>query len=283
MKDGPPPDWPHRDVSQMVHGPVHRWHVQQRGDDPDILLLHGAGGSTHSFRDLFEILTDRYRVTMVDLPGHGFTQLGGQRRSGLTAMATDLSALLTALEITPTAIIGHSAGAAIALELAKDRPDLKLVGINPALQSFSGLAGLLFPMMARVLAATPFTARLFSGTSSQGKRTEALIAGTGSDLSAEGIALYRRLIASERHVNGALSMMAQWSLDDLINTLPQISCPTLFIAGTNDKTVPARIAKEAAAKMPNATFEAIDGLGHLMHEEAPDLIADHILRFLEPA
>ena len=283
MKDGPPPDWPHRDVSQMVHGPVHRWHVQQRGSGPDILLLHGAGGSTHSFRDLFEILAESYRVTMVDLPGHGFTQLGGQRRSGLTAMATDLSALLAALEITPTAIVGHSAGAAIALELARDRPDLKLVGINPALQNFSGLAGLLFPMMARVLAATPFTARLFSGTSSQGKRTEALIAGTGSNLSAEGIALYRRLIASERHVNGALSMMAQWSLDDLISALPQISCPTLFIAGANDKTVPARIAQEAASKMPNASFEAIDGLGHLVHEEAPDLVADHILGFLKAA
>ncbi len=283
MEDGPPNDWPHRDVSQIVHGPVHRWHVQQTGDGPDILLLHGAGGSTHSFRDLFKILASRYRVTMVDLPGHGFTQLGGQRRSGLTAMATDICALLAALEITPTAIIGHSAGAAIALELARDRPDLKLVGINPALQNFSGLAGLLFPMMARVLAATPFTARLFSGTSSQGKRTEALIAGTGSDLSAEGIALYRRLIASERHVNGALSMMAQWSLDDLITSLPDICCPTLFIAGINDKTVPVRIAKEAATKMPNATFEAIEGLGHLMHEEAPDLVADHILRFLASA
>lgn len=280
MEDGPPLDWPHRDYSRMVRGPVHHWHIQQKGDGPDIVLLHGAGGSTHSFRDLFEILAAKYRVTMMDLPGHGFTKLGGQRRSGLTAMADDVSALLASIDCAPIAIIGHSAGAAIALQIAKDQPALRLVGINPALQNFSGLAGVLFPMMAKVLAATPFTARLFSGASSQGGRTEALIAGTGSNLSAEGVALYQRLIASERHVNGALSMMAQWSLDDLIRSLPQIQSTTLFLAGSNDKTVPARIAQDAAGKMPDATLEIIEGLGHLLHEEAPNLAADHILAFL---
>jgi len=283
MEDGPPLDWPHRDCSRMVRGPVHHWHIQQKGNGPGIVLLHGAGGSTHSFRDLFGILAAKYRVTMVDLPGHGFTKLGGQRRSGLTAMADDVSALFTSIGCAPIAIIGHSAGAAIALQIAKDQPTLRLVGINPALQNFSGLAGVLFPMMAKVLAATPFTARLFSGASSQGGRTEALIAGTGSNLPAEGIALYQRLIASERHVNGALSMMAQWSLDDLIRSLPQIQSPTLFLAGSNDKTVPSKIAQDAARRMPNATCEVIDGLGHLLHEEAPDLAAEHILPFLNSA
>lgn len=277
MADSPPPDWPLVDASKMIRGPVHHWHVQQQGHGPDLLLLHGAGGSTHSFRDIIPRLAKTHRVTALDLPGHGFTTLGAQRRSGLKHMAEDVAALCDRQDVTPKAIIGHSAGAAVALQIARFKSVDAIVGINPALSNFGGLAGVVFPAMAKLLASVPFTAKLFSGSSANPKRIKSLIDSTGSHLGPEGLRYYQMLVQREAHVSGALSMMAQWSLDDLLRALASIETPTLFITGQNDKTVSPTVAKQAAAQLPNATVIPIDGYGHLVHEEIPDRIAAHCL------
>ena len=57
---------------QVMHRP-HRWHIQEAGKGPLLLLIHGAGGATHSFRSLFPLLAQTSRVVAVDLPGQGFT------------------------------------------------------------------------------------------------------------------------------------------------------------------------------------------------------------------
>ena len=48
-----------------------RWHVQVAGDGPVLLLLHGTGAATHSWRDLLPLLAERFTVVAPDLPGHG--------------------------------------------------------------------------------------------------------------------------------------------------------------------------------------------------------------------
>lgn len=276
----PPKDWPLFDTSQMIRGPVHDWHVQRMGTGPDLLLLHGAGGSTHSFRAMIPLLAQDFSVTAIDLPGHGYTRLGRQRRSGLQAMAADISGLSDHLNLSLTGIIGHSAGVAIALEMSKHRPDIRVIGINPALGHFEGIAGVVFPAMAKLLAAVPFTAKLFSNLSARPDRIRALIDSTGSNLDEQGLDLYRRLVAHEPHVAGALAMMAQWSLDSLLPNLSSLPTQTLFITGANDKTVPPQVAKNAVKQMMHAELQNIDGFGHLIHEEIPDQIAEICSAFL---
>jgi magnesium chelatase accessory protein len=279
-----PEDWPNRQATRMVRGPKHHWHVQQAGTDgPDVLLLHGAGGSVHSFADLLPLLAEGTRVFAPDLPGHGYTKRGAQRRSGLQQMAEDLSALCVQEGIAPRAIIGHSAGGAIALMMGRMEAHggATIIGINPALSPFEGLAGVLFPMLAKVLATVPFTSRLFSGVSPQPERVRALIDSTGSKLTDAQIELYRRLVAREAHVNGTLSMMAQWDLDPLLSHLMDITNRVHFITGTYDLTVPARISEDAARKIPGAQVTALDGYGHLVHEEIPDRVAQICRGILE--
>ena len=112
-----PSDWPFRAVSRHIACKPHLWHVQEMGTGPTLLLLHGAGGATHSFRHLIPLLTSQYRVIALDLPGQGFTVLGPSARCGLDPMAQDIAALCAQEQWQPQAIIGHSAGAAIALRL----------------------------------------------------------------------------------------------------------------------------------------------------------------------
>lgn len=275
-----PNDWPNRALSRKVRGPRHDWHVQEAGSGPDVLLLHGAGGSVHSFAELIPLLAKHARVFAPDLPGHGFTRLGAQRRSGLAPMAEDIAVLCNQENISPKAIIGHSAGAAIALELAHSRPDCRVVGINPALSPFEGIAGLLFPAAAKLLAAVPFTSKLFSGASASPVRIKALIDSTGSKLSPEGLDRYRQLVSMERHVSGTLSMMAQWDLDALLAALPDIQNPARFIVGAYDMTVPNKVATTAAQRMPNAEVISLPSSGHLVHEEQPEQVADLCVDFL---
>ena len=264
------------DHSELILSRPHRWHVQIAGDGPEVLLIHGAGGATQSWRHLFPILAETHRVIAIDLPGQGFSQSGAQRRFGLDPMAEDVLSLIHAQGWQPDQIIGHSAGAAIALRMAEmGLKPREIVGINAALGNFKGMAGWLFPMLAKALAVTPLSASLFANTANA-RKIHSLIAGTGSTLDAAGEALYLQLCRDTPHVDATLSMMAQWSLDGLLSRLPQIHCPTHFLAATNDKAVPPDISKQAATRMPNARLTNLPDLGHLAHEEDAALIASHL-------
>ncbi len=277
MRWPPPSDWPMSAHSRQVFCRPHRWHVQEAGKGETILLIHGAGGAAQSWRGIFPLLSASHHVIAVDLPGQGFSQSGAQQRFGLPAMAADLLALCQSQGWQPAHIVGHSAGAAIALEMSERlRPD-RITGINAALSNFKGVAGFLFPLLAKALAMTPLTASVFSNTASP-DTVHRLIKGTGSTIDAEGEALYLRLIRDSGHVDATLSMMAQWDLAPLVAALPDIVTPTHFITGAFDKTVPPRTSAEAAAQMPHARLTALDTLGHLAHEEDPALIADLITR-----
>jgi len=109
--------WPLKDHSRLVLHRPHRWHVQEAGKGDTLLLIHGAGGATQSWRHLFPILARTNHVVAVDLPGQGFTQMGAQQRCGLDHMAEDLLSLVRNQGWQPKAVIGHSAGAAIALRM----------------------------------------------------------------------------------------------------------------------------------------------------------------------
>lgn len=266
--------WPNSHLSRRGQGPVHRWHIQEAGTGPTILLLHGAGGSTHSYRHIIPDLAQDFHVVALDLPGQGFTQLGARYRCGLDTMAQDMCELCRQEGWTPAVIAGHSAGCAAALratetDLSPRGQTPLVIGINAALAQFSGLAGLVFPVMAKALAAIPFTAALFSGASANPDRIRALIGSTGSDLDAEGLDLYRRLVGDRKHVDGTLLMMAQWRLDPLLARLPDHPAQVHFIVGENDTTVPPEVSERAAARMRQATVHRLEGLGHLAHEECP--------------
>ena len=106
-------------TGQFIEVNGRKVHVVVAGEGPDVVLIHGAGGATHSWRHLIPLLTDQFRVVAIDLPGQGFTKLGAQRRCGLDQMSEDIVTLCTAENFQPSAIIGHSTGAAIALRMAE--------------------------------------------------------------------------------------------------------------------------------------------------------------------
>ena len=268
-------DWPNRSNSRFVKAAGLHWHVQQFGpapcDAPVIVLLHGTGSSSHSWRDVAPLLALRYCVIVMDLPGHAFTTMPSNAEQSLSGMARNVAALLDTLKISPTVIAGHSAGAAVAARMILDQTisPAALVSINGAFLAFGGLAGQFFSPVARLLAAGSIASRFFAWQAKDAAIVQKLIRGTGSTLDVVGVDLYARVVSNPGHVSAALAMMAHWDLEPLERALPQLTLPVWMVAAENDATVPASQAALVSRRLSRSRQVLWPMLGHLAHEESP--------------
>ncbi|MEM1081835.1 MAG: alpha/beta fold hydrolase BchO [Pseudomonadota bacterium] len=275
--------WPLAEHSLFPRAGGLRWHVQIMGSGPTLLLVHGTGSSTHSWASLAPILAQHFKVVMLDLPGHAFTQ----RRTGadlsLPQMARGVAELMRALTLEPAIVVGHSAGVAILIRCCLDgrlNPNA-LVSINGALLPFGGAASWLFPSLAKLLFLNPLMPRLFARSARDRHRVERLIEGTGSNPDRIDIERYRHLFSDASHVAATLGMMAHWDLHPFLHQLPQLTVPTLFIVSDNDRAIPPEQAERMHARIPKATLARLPDLGHLAHEEDAPLIGQTIVDYLQ--
>ncbi len=288
-------DWPHRERSHFVPAAGLHWHVQRfPGPGPNapcVLLLHGTGASTHSWRDLAPLLAQRFEVIAPDLPGHAFTGLPpqgvGSPQLTLPGMARALRDLLRALQRQPAWVIGHSAGTAIAIRMCLDGliAPQRLAGLNAALLPLGGLVGPLFSPVAKLMAAAPLMSQMFAWHARDPMVLKRLLASTGSNLDPTGTALYQRLVSSPAHAQGALAMMANWDLPALAAALPRLAVPLDLLVGTRDRTVPPSQATQVMDRLSpiaQGGLIRLDALGHLAHEEEPARVAALLLHTLAP-
>jgi magnesium chelatase accessory protein len=263
--------WPNRAHSQFVKASGFTWHVQVMGQGPDLLLLHGTGAATHSWRDLMPLLSDRFRLIAPDLIGHGFTELPSRKRLTLPGMAEAVRDLLAVLKAQPAMIVGHSAGAAIGMRMSLDGlcAPKALVSLNGALMPFPGLGAIIFPAMARLLFSNPFAAPVLARRASDLAAVDRLIRGTGSVLGKDALELYGRLLSTRRHVAATVGMMANWDLRSLKADMVRFQPRLMLVSGEIDRAVPIRVAEEVKLRVPSAKAVVMSGAGHLAHEEDP--------------
>jgi magnesium chelatase accessory protein len=293
--------WPHHEWSRFVEAGGVRWHVQQSGMGPTMLLVHGTGASTHSWRKVMPALAQHFNVLAVDLPGHGFTETvpgsrgpapaagsgglapaagsGGPAPASISGMSLGLTALLRELGIDVDFCVGHSAGAVVLCRMALDRhirPQV-IIGINGAFVPLAGAAGTLFSPIARLMASGSLLPRLLAWSAGNPASLRRMIEGTGSRLDTEGLDLYARLVRDPRHVAGALDMMGNWDLYGFERDLSRLRTRLALIVASNDRTVPPRQAEWVRQRVSTAEIHLLPGLGHLAHEEDPDRVTREIL------
>ncbi len=274
-------DWPNRAASRFVTAGGLRFHVQVMGAGPVLLLLHGTGAATHSWRALAPLLARDFTIVAPDLPGHGFTAAPFWPRMSLPGMAGAIAGLLDALGARPALVAGHSAGAAILAEMCLQGriAPAGLVSLNGALLPLKGVAGQVFSPLARLFALNPLVPRVFAWHAADKAVVARLLRGTGSRIDAQGAEFYARLARRSGHAGAALMMMANWDLAPLAAALPRLAPRLLLIVGAADRSIPPADAREIARLVPGARVIVLPRLGHLAHEEAPEPVAGEIAGF----
>ncbi|GAA4002662.1 alpha/beta fold hydrolase BchO [Sphingomonas humi] len=271
-------DWPLREHSRFVDAGGLKWHVQLFGSGPPLLLLHGTGASSHSWRDVAPLLAGKHQLMIPDLPGHAFTRGALAGGPTLDAMAEALAALLAALGTPKPRVVGHSAGAAIACRMAiAGTVTGPIVAFCPALLPMGGSAAPLFGSFARMLFLNPLAIGIFASVArSPGQVERFLERATGSHLDARGTALYQRLFADPDHLRGTIAMMANWRLEPLERALPHLPVPLSIVHGAGDRAIAANDVRRVA-RLARAELEMVPVLGHLLHEERPEIAAARIM------
>jgi len=274
-------DWPNRAASRFVRAAGLVWHVQVMGAGPVLLLTHGTGAATHSWRALAPLLAQHFTVVAPDLPGHGFTDTPAKARLSLPGMAKSLQGLLQALNMTPALAVGHSAGAAILARMTLDRQIAPrgLISLNGAFVPLEGVPGQMFSPLAKLLVGLPLLPQFFAWRAKDDAVVGGMLESTGSRIEPQGVALYGRMIRNPAHAAAALGMMAQWDLHPLLRDLGRLEVPLLLVVGANDRAVPPAQAERIRDMVPGASLVSMAGLGHLAHEERPDDTAAIVLDF----
>ena len=240
-----------------------------------MVMVHGTAASTHTWRKIMPILAQRYDLIAMDLPGHGYSERLPDKSMTLPSLSSALAGLLETLDVRPNHLVGHSAGAAIALDLALRRglKPATVCGVNAALLPFGGVLKNVFSPMARFFASTYLMPRMLARRARDRKAVVRVLEGTGSRLDADGLFLYQRLLQRESHLSAVLDMMATWDLHPLIDALPGLQSELMLVVGSQDKAVSPTEAEKIQQLLPALRLHELDGVGHLAHEEAPDAVA----------
>ncbi len=281
-----PNDWPHRENSRMVLVENILWHVQifikeDKKKRPLFMLIHGTGGGVHSWNEIVKNLHSKANIILIDLPGHGFTQDNFENDYSLTKIAFLLRKLLRILEIQSIdLVVGHSAGAAIGIELCIQsnlQQINQLIGINPSLipPPFS-YNMLLNSWLSPIATSNGFTS-ILSIVTKNTTMVENLLASTGSELNPQQKKLYKRIFSSNRHLKGAIQFMASTDLSELLNKSRSFKNNSTFILGKDDPWIQINPLKKIIHKyFPSSKIIENPG-GHLMHETYPEKISKQIL------
>jgi len=256
-----------------------RLHYEMSGEGPDLVLIHGASGNLRDFTfSLRDQLTDRYRVTVIDRPGLGYSDPVPEET--LVAQVRIIRGAMEALGVTDPAVVGQSYGGAIALAWALDDgpgPAPKaLVLLGAASMPWPGELGIWYRLTStgfgRALAAP--VAAAYLPDSALGTLTAKVFApapvppGYEAHVGA-GLGVRKATLA----VNTAQVNSLRSQLELMVPRYPDIPIPVALIHGDADIIVPLEIHSRPLSKLlPNATLTVLEGAGHMPHHTHPDAV-----------
>ena len=236
----------------------------EAGEGAKIVLVHGVGLRSEAWNRQIDALAARYRVTALDMPGHGDSAV----RDGMTGVSDYADAVLAALG-GPTMVVGHSMGAMIALDLAVRRPDLitAVVALNAVFERS--------PEAARAVQAR--AAELDGVTVAD--PTGALTRWFGTDDTPERAACHDWLCSvTPAGYKAAYTAFAHNSGPRRAD-LARLSCPALFMTGAREPNSTPAMSKTMAALVPKGRAIIVPDAAHMMPMTHADMVNAALLDF----
>jgi pimeloyl-ACP methyl ester carboxylesterase len=252
-------------------------HTLHWGDEtsPLVLLLHGGGANAHWWDHIAPTLARQHHVVALDFRGHGDSDYPEELVVG--AFNDDLDALFEHLGKDAKVLIGHSMGAGVAVSHAAEGA------------SRDEVRGLIAVDLSR-------------GASTRSRRAARLALTLRRTYATreEAIARYRFLPGSDHASEELRLSIAQHSVAEQpdgrfgfkfdprwfgVSARPRpdlgaITCPTLFLRGSDSPMLTAEGATELAAQAPQARLVVIEGAGHHVQLDQPGLFLKAVSQFL---
>jgi pimeloyl-ACP methyl ester carboxylesterase len=255
---------------------------------PAVMLLHGLGGSTFSWRENMQPLAEAgYRVVAYDRPPFGLTEKAEGFDYGAPNQARFAARLMDALAINRAVMVGHSAGGGVIAQFALQYPDRVdgLVFVAGAV----GVGGGAPPLVGSILGFPPITrwgrlaARLIVSPEWYGS-TLASAYGASFEVTDAIKAGYTRVLQVRNWDAGLMALLRDSSQNAVpLDRLTALDMPALLIWGRDDTWVPLAVGERLAEILPDERLVIYDGVGHLPMEETPESFNVDVLEWLAAA
>ena len=250
-------------------------YYQEQGKGPPVLLLHGFGASTFTWRHVIPELAKTHRVIAVDLKGFGQSDKPFDERYSVLDQAELLAQLIEDKDLRDLTIVGHSFGGGVALRLALDAND-RLGGRIVRLVLLDSIA---YPQQIPVffrLLDMPLVSQVgvrMVPPSVQTRVALQIAYHDDSKIDPEQVEIYAAPLktAAGKH---AIVQSARQIVPEDIDMLPEryktITLPTLILWCDHDRIVPLDVGLKLRRTLPNSTFRLVEGCGHMPQEEQPE-------------
>jgi pimeloyl-ACP methyl ester carboxylesterase len=272
------------DLFAEVNGVEVRYRLAGAGE-PVFVLLHGFGANADSWVPVMDELASLGQVAAFDRVGFGLTERpleweGADPYSGPAQVALTLG-LMDRLGVGRAVLVGHSAGAAVALAMALDHADRVsgLVLEAPAVESRYGVV--------RLLASTPQGRRVAQFVVRRtARRIDDLLASAYHDparITDEIREAYRRPLRADHWDEGLALFVAAPGLASPLGRLDELARPVLVVTGDDDGWVGTEATIQLAGEIPGAGLVIVPACGHIVHEECPAAFIDAFSGWNGPA
>jgi pimeloyl-ACP methyl ester carboxylesterase len=258
---------------------------------PALVCCDGIGCDGFAWKYLVRDFAPRHRIIRWHYRGHGRSGIPeDSTRVGFDDISSDLEAVLEATGVPQAVLLGHSMGVQVALEYHRRHPG-NVLGLvlmcgshGLPLDTFhdSKALKILLPSMIEAAEKYPQAMSLIWRLAAGGE----LAYQVATHLEVNGRLVRREDFAPYfRHLSGMdprlfLGMLRHASEHTAFDHLPQVSVPTLVVAGTNDTFTPYWLSQEMHARIPGSELLTVPGGTHVAPIEHPELIALRLEKFL---
>lgn len=238
------------------------------GEGEAVLLLHGWGSSIVPYRQLIQLLSKKYFVIAVDMPGFGKTA-EPERPYNVDDYVDFVLEFMKQFSVSKLSLVGHSFGGRVIIKLANRELPFEIdkivlidsAGIKPQKSGKKTTKQTIYKL-GKWFATRKLITKLFPGL------LEKLRVTFGSADYAAASPMMRQCLV--KIVN-----------EDLRPLLPGIKAPTLLVWGENDTATPLSDAKIMEAEIPGAGLAVIKNAGHFSFVEQPVIFGSIMASFFE--
>jgi len=255
----------------------HRVSTLTMGKGPDVLLIHGLGGTRASLLETAADLSAGYRVHAIDLPGFGSSSKPATGAYHAGWFAEIMLGLLDELAISRAHVVGNSMGGRVAIEMGLRAPErvgglgLLCPGVAFVHRGFHPIVRLLRPELGML--PHTFHRSLISGQFWAMFHDRDRVDPDVANIMVEE---FRRIYASRGARYAFLSsarniyLEAPFGRNGFYPRLAGLEPPALFIWGSHDPLIPAAFGRHVRQWLPRAEQVVMDGCGHVPQVERPE-------------